>query len=644
MKIALTIEKKFKALAWIVGGVLLTGMLISLVTNHFLIRANRQIYEQSTRAIEAVSGIQRLLNEARNSEILAVSYAAVVNVEKLGQLEQEMTAHRGLLLTKAGEMAVDEQAKAGLRDLVGKYFDATARTFEYARGYVTDEASKNITENSRLHYEQLDGQLTGLMDARVKEAYERNRKAVTAAAMSRLLLVLAAGIAVALIIFLRSFSASIVGPINTMAAFVKRIAGGDLDHTVKIDSRDEIGEMGKALNEMSAYLRDMAATAEEIAEGNLKADVTPKSERDVLGNSFNRMVGGLRKLITEIRQGSERLAAAATQIALSADQTSKNAETSASAVEEMTATMHEMSTTMQSVATNTQKQALSVAETSSSIEQMMGSIQTVAEYARGLLTISQKSRDAVAGGSDAVGKASGGMNEINSVIQKAEQIISSLGGKTEDMARIVEVIDDISEQTNLLALNAAIEAARAGEQGLGFAVVADEVRKLAERSALSTREIAELIQSVAREGKSAVDNMNRSSSMVQHGLRFTKEVIEALEGIRAAVDGLSQYADHIGVATQEQSKGSDQIRKSVAALNDAIHEISSASEQQSLGASQVVQAIERVKDMVHQSASGAVQLASSAEQLNQQAGNLQSLVDKFSLNGHAPAASLVKAA
>jgi methyl-accepting chemotaxis protein len=310
----------------------------------------------------------------------------------------------------------------------------------------------------------------------------------------------------------------------------------------------------------------------------------------------------------------------------------------------MTATMHEMSTTMQSVATNTQKQALSVAETSSSIEQMMGSIQTVAEYARGLLTISQKSRDAVAGGSDAVGKASGGMNEINSVIQKAEQIISSLGGKTEDMARIVEVIDDISEQTNLLALNAAIEAARAGEQGLGFAVVADEVRKLAERSALSTREIAELIQSVAREGKSAVDNMNRSSSMVQHGLRFTKEVIEALEGIRAAVDGLSQYADHIGVATQEQSKGSDQIRKSVAALNDAIHEISSASEQQSLGASQVVQAIERVKDMVHQSASGAVQLASSAEQLNQQAGNLQSLVDKFSLNGHAPAASLVKAA
>jgi methyl-accepting chemotaxis protein len=265
---------------------------------------------------------------------------------------------------------------------------------------------------------------------------------------------------------------------------------------------------------------------------------------------------------------------------------------------------------------------------------MVASIQLVAEHVKHLVSIAEKSKDAVSGGAAAVDQASQGMSGIHNAIQRSAETITSLGGKTDDMSKIVEVIDDIAEQTNLLALNAAIEAAKAGDQGLGFAVVAEEVRKLAERSAQSTREIADLIRSIAKEALGAVDTMTKSTGLVQEGLRFSKEVTRALEGIQSAVEDLSKYSKEIGAATQEQSSGSEQIKKAVVNLNEIILEISTASEQQSMGAGQVVQAIERVKDMVQQGSSSAVELASSADQLSRQANSLQTLVERFAVNGN----------
>jgi methyl-accepting chemotaxis protein len=630
----MSIRKKFKVLAWTAGSVLFAVTFISFLTNLFLVRANSDIYFQSTRGIENISMLQNMLSDARAMEILAVSYAAVANMDKVSGLEKKMTRQRALLSAKLGEINLTDLSQEPLEKMLAGYFDNAGRTFEHARQYVTDEAARNITEQSSPWFDKLVEQFSRVMDQRVKAAAAQNKRAVTYALISRLLLLTAFLGSIGMIFLLLVLSKSIVEPLSRMSGFVKDIAEGNLETAIQVDSRDELGEMGTALLSMSGYLKGMARTAEEISSGDLRSEVVPKSDKDVLGNAFRKMLYGLRSLIKDIHGGAERLASSSTQIAASADQTSKNSEVSASAVEEMTATMHQMSANMQNVADNTQKQASTVTTTSSSIEQMMASIERVADNVNNLVSVSDRSRNAVLGGAAAVSQASQNMTVINDAIQRSAQIIMSLGDKTEDMSRIIEVIDDIAEQTNLLALNAAIEAAKAGDQGLGFAVVAEEVRKLAERSALSTREIGEIIKSIARESQSAVDTMTKSTSLVKEGLHFSGEVTRALDGIRASVEDLARYSREIGFATREQSNGSEQIRKAVVRLNEIIQEITSASEEQSLGAGQVVQAIERVKDMVHKGSSGAVQLASSADELSKQAGSLRSIVQKFVLNGN----------
>ncbi|MEK6693222.1 MAG: methyl-accepting chemotaxis protein [Nitrospirota bacterium] len=428
-------------------------------------------------------------------------------------------------------------------------------------------------------------------------------------------------------------SKEITSPLKSVVEITKEMSKGHLDKNLDINRKDEIGKLAESFRTMIDYLKGMAKTAEEIAGGDLRSNVVQKSEKDLLGNAFNKMLNGLKSIISNVKTGADEIASASSHIAEYTDQTSKKSESSFSAVEEITATMHEMSANIQSVARNIQSQSASVTETSSSIEQMVSSIQRVAENVKRLVDLAQKALEAVITGRQAVMKASSGMEEINSVTKRAAETIGKLASKSDDIVRIIEVIDDIAEQTNLLALNAAIEAARAGEQGMGFAVVAEEVRKLAERSAKSTREIAELINIVTKESQEAVSHMDNNADIVEQGLILSREVNQALQKIEEAVAEVSKYSQEIGIATVEQSSGSEQIQKAMVSLNDITQEISTSAEEQSSGAEQVVKAIERVREMVQQNASGSVELATSAEQLNKQAESLHAIVGKFSLNG-----------
>jgi len=431
---------------------------------------------------------------------------------------------------------------------------------------------------------------------------------------------------------------SITQPLSNLMSVARGIGNtGDLEHNIDVKRDDEIGELARTFAKMVTYLKEMAGVSESIAGGDLRVEVKPRSSHDTLGNAFARMVDGLAGLVRSVRDASSQVASASDQVACASEDSAKIGLQASSAIDEVTSTMHEMSVNVQNMVKSTQVQASSVSETSASIDQMVASIQRVADTAKVLLDISNRSREEVHSGITTMEKATDGLNRINTTITSSGEIIGALGQRADDIGKIIEVIDDLAEQTNLLALNAAIEAARAGEHGLGFAVVADEVRKLAEKSAQSTKEISELIQSIQKEARKAVENMDRSTGIVNEGLELGGELNSALRKISNVVTEVYKFAQEIGAATNEQSHGSSQIARATTRLNEITHEINSAVEEQASGAQAVVKAMERMRELVQQSTSGSTELAASSEQMSKMSRGLLDSLDRFSLEDAARA-------
>jgi methyl-accepting chemotaxis protein len=390
---------------------------------------------------------------------------------------------------------------------------------------------------------------------------------------------------------------------SDMLVAAEAIARGELNHDIQARGRDEIGRTTAAFRRMMEYLRDMAAAARRIADGDLSVPVEPRSERDELGSAMAQMSTNLRTIVGQVADAAGDLNTASQQMATSSTETGRAVE--------------EIAMAMTDVAKGTEQQARSVDAVNRAADDMVAAARTSAQDARDTSNAATRTHDVAREGQDAVVEASEAMVALRKSSADVSTAISQLGAKSDEIGGIVDAIASIAEQTNLLALNAAIEAARAGEQGRGFAVVAEEVRKLAEESQRAAGQIGELIGEIQASTASAVARVEAGAERTNHGAETVERARGAFTRIAESVQDMSARVGRIVDAVDSITEHSTSVREGIADVGRVAEESSASTEQASAS--------------TEQTSASAQEIAASARELAGTAEELDRLVGRFTL-------------
>jgi methyl-accepting chemotaxis protein len=432
---------------------------------------------------------------------------------------------------------------------------------------------------------------------------------------------------------------AIVRPVYDLVQTSRRVAEGDLTQRSAPTSRDEIGTLSAAFNGMTENLE---RTVKSLMHSQVKlrsvVDTVDSRSRTVIDrvdeqrsiiddtyHSIDKLNSGVRKItdnVESLSAASEETSSSMLEMVASMEEVSRHAETLWSSVEETASATQQMVSSISEVDQNVVYLTSFVTETSSSMVEMSASIAQVETNAARSYDLTLAVADAAESGMKSVRETIDGMEQIRQSVVEWNSVVARLGERSAAIGRILNVIEDVAEQTNLLALNAAILAAQAGEHGKGFSVVAAEIRELSERTASSTRDIANLIGSVQQEVANALAAMTGASRVVEQGVSLSHEAGKALNNILDSATKASEMGKEIASATKEQAQGSAAVMTAVDRLQEMVRQINSATTQQAAGSSHIMRAVESMREvtkyvrqaMVEQK-SGSAMISSAADRM-----------------------------
>jgi len=309
-------------------------------------------------------------------------------------------------------------------------------------------------------------------------------------------------------------------------------------------------------------LTRLIGSANQIASGNLLVEfgkeIGSKDEIGQLARAVRDMSNNLKQMIGKINDSAQQVAASAEQLTAGAEQTSQATEHIVETVEE--------------VAIGSEKQVSSVEESSEIIREMSIAVNRITEHAESASDTAMTASDVAVEGNLAIQTVMKQMNSINVTVRDLHEMVKRLGNRSQEIGQIVQVITGIAEQTNLLALNAAIEAARAGENGRGFSVVADEVRKLAVQSATSGQQITQLVESIQVETNDAVLSMETGTKEVAEGISVVNRAGESFSRIQEAINEVVTQMQSVSAAVVQMTAGADRVVDSIQVIANVAEE------------------------------------------------------------------------
>ncbi len=290
--------------------------------------------------------------------------------------------------------------------------------------------------------------------------------------------------------------------------------------------------------------------ANNIADGNLNISEIKNRSTDEIGvmsNSLNKMLNNLKKMIQQIRNTSERLSASSEELLASGEQVSLAAE--------------QVGSSMETVASGSEEQSAQVEQAAGNVDNMVEKIKIVGEDAKLINQGADNVSNSIFLGKESIENTIKKVNQVNQDTALVSDNIKVLGNTTDEIGKIIDLINGIAAQTNLLALNAAIEAARAGEAGRGFSVVADEIRDLAEESSTATNDIVDLINEIKDNVDQAVKKMNKNVNSVGESVKAINDTKESFNKIDQSNKQLKELVERITNSIQIIINNSQDIDK-----------------------------------------------------------------------------------
>lgn len=425
-----------------------------------------------------------------------------------------------------------------------KYIPYRNKIQELALANKTEEANEAaIDQNFLTSAQEVQSIIDELFTVKVDGGKSQDESADNIAKLSSASMIILVVVGLFLAIILGAIiTISITKPIRLLLSATDKLALGDVDINTDLNTKDEIGHLATSIQDVIDSTQKQALVADSIANGDLTVDVEVRSDVDLLGKALHNMVEKNNIGFRNIASSAEQVAVGSKQVSDSSIVLSQGATEQASSVEQLTASLDEISSQTKLNANNADK------------------ANELAEAAKF--------------------NASEGNSQMKEMLKAMDEINIS----SNNINKIIKVIDDIAFQTNILALNAAVEAARAGQHGKGFAVVAEEVRTLAGRSADAAKETTEMI--------------GESIDKVEDGTKIAKNTAESLVKIVGGIDEVANLVNNIASASNEQAVGINQINEGILQVSEVVQTNSATSEESAAASEELSSQAELLKDLV----------------------------------------------